>query len=94
MSKELDRVAFIGLGVMGYPMAGHLAKSGTAVTVFNRTTAKAEQWLSEFAGDGECAVEGEAGVGRGRQNRLPLTVSIPPTLRNLLTRLHEWASAA
>jgi len=56
MSKELDRVAFIGLGVMGYPMAGHLAKSGTAVTVFNRTTAKAEQWLSEFAGDGECAV--------------------------------------
>ena len=56
MSKELDRVAFIGLGVMGYPMAGHLAKSGKAVTVFNRTTAKAEQWLSEFAGDGECAV--------------------------------------
>ena len=56
MSKELDRVAFIGLGVMGYPMAGHLAKSGKAVTVFNRTAAKAEQWLSEFAGDGECAV--------------------------------------
>ena len=56
MSKELDRVAFIGLGVMGYPMAGHLAKSGKAVTVFNRTAAKAEQWLSAFAGDGECAV--------------------------------------
>ena len=56
MSKELDRVAFIGLGVMGYPMAGHLANSGKAVTVFNRTTAKAEQWLSEFAGGGECAV--------------------------------------
>ena len=46
MSKELDRVAFIGLGVMGYPMAGHLANSGKAVTVYNRTTAKAEQWLS------------------------------------------------
>ena len=56
MSKELDRVAFIGLGVMGYPMAGHLANSGKAVTVYNRTTAKAEQWLSEYAGGGECAV--------------------------------------
>ena len=56
MSNELDRVAFIGLGVMGYPMAGHLANSGKAVTVYNRTTAKAEQWLSEYAGGGECAV--------------------------------------
>lgn len=44
------RVAFIGLGVMGYPMAGHLANAGNAVTVFNRTTAKAEQWVSQYAG--------------------------------------------
>jgi 3-hydroxyisobutyrate dehydrogenase len=45
------KVTFIGLGVMGYPMAGYLAKAGHDVTVYNRTTAKAKQWLSEFAGD-------------------------------------------
>ena len=44
-------VAFLGLGVMGYPMAGHLAKkSGHIVTVYNRTAAKAEQWAKEFGG--------------------------------------------
>jgi 3-hydroxyisobutyrate dehydrogenase len=44
-------VAFIGLGVMGYPMAGHLArKGGHDVTVYNRTTARAEQWVAEFGG--------------------------------------------
>lgn len=42
-------VAFLGLGVMGYPMAGHLALAGHTVTVFNRTTAKAEAWCAEFA---------------------------------------------
>ena len=40
-------VAFLGLGVMGYPMARHLAEAGHTVTVYNRTTAKAEQWLAE-----------------------------------------------
>lgn len=45
------KVAFIGLGVMGYPMAGHLQKAGMQVTVFNRTTAKAERWCSEYGGD-------------------------------------------
>lgn len=44
------KVAFIGLGVMGYPMAGHLARSGHQVCVYNRTPAKAAQWLAEFAG--------------------------------------------
>ncbi len=44
------RVAFIGLGVMGYPMAGHLAKIGHDVTVFNRTGNKAERWCAEFGG--------------------------------------------
>lgn len=44
------KVAFIGLGTMGYPMAGHLAKAGHEVTVYNRTTAKAQQWVSEFSG--------------------------------------------
>jgi len=47
----MAKVAFIGLGVMGYPMAGHLAKrGGHDVTVFNRTAAKAEKWVSEFGG--------------------------------------------
>ena len=45
-----NKVAFIGLGVMGYPMAGYLAKAGHAVTVFNRTAAKAERWAAEFGG--------------------------------------------
>lgn len=44
------RVSFVGLGVMGYPMAGYLAKAGYEVTVFNRTTAKAEAWCDEFGG--------------------------------------------
>ncbi|MFV8570752.1 NAD(P)-dependent oxidoreductase [Marinobacter sp. SBS5] len=42
--------AFIGLGVMGYPMAGHLAKSGISVQVWNRSGDKAEKWASEFPG--------------------------------------------
>lgn len=44
------KVAFIGLGVMGYPMAGHLANAGHDVTVYNRTAAKAEQWCQQFKG--------------------------------------------
>jgi 3-hydroxyisobutyrate dehydrogenase len=43
-------VAFLGLGVMGYPMAGHLAKAGHSVTVYNRTPAKAQAWVQEFGG--------------------------------------------
>jgi len=44
----MARVAFIGLGVMGYPMAGHLARAGHTVAVFNRTAARAKQWTEEF----------------------------------------------
>ncbi len=44
------KLAFLGLGVMGYPMAGHLARSGYAVTVYNRTAAKAERWAREQGG--------------------------------------------
>jgi len=44
------RVAFLGLGVMGYPMAGHLARAGHAVTVYNRTAAKSAQWVAEYGG--------------------------------------------
>ena len=43
-------VAFLGLGVMGYPMAGHLAGAGHRVTVYNRTEKKAQQWVQEFGG--------------------------------------------
>lgn len=44
------KVSFLGLGVMGYPMAGHLAKNGYDVCVYNRTTAKAEKWANEYKG--------------------------------------------
>ena len=44
------RVAFVGLGVMGYPMAGYLAKAGHETVVYNRTAGKAAQWVAEFGG--------------------------------------------
>ena len=44
------KTAFIGLGVMGYPMAGYLSRAGHEVTVYNRTSSKAEQWCGEYAG--------------------------------------------
>jgi 3-hydroxyisobutyrate dehydrogenase-like beta-hydroxyacid dehydrogenase len=58
------RVAFVGLGVMGYPMAGYLVKAGHEVTVFNRTTGKADQWCAEHGGTradtpGEAAANAE-----------------------------------
>jgi 3-hydroxyisobutyrate dehydrogenase len=46
----MAKAAFIGLGVMGYPMAGHIAKAGHDVTVYNRTAAKAEKWVAEHGG--------------------------------------------
>jgi len=48
--KTDQRVAFLCLGVMGYPMAGHLARAGCVVTVFNRNTDKAQAWVAEFGG--------------------------------------------
>ncbi len=47
----MAKVAFIGLGVMGYPMAGHIAAKGHDVTVYNRTAAKAEKWVGEHGGN-------------------------------------------
>jgi len=44
-------VAFIGLGVMGYPMAGYISKAGHNVTVYNRTSSKSDKWISEFKGN-------------------------------------------
>jgi len=46
----MTKCSFIGLGVMGYPMAGHLSKAGFDVCVFNRTTEKASQWQQEYGG--------------------------------------------
>lgn len=46
----MKNIAFIGLGVMGYPMAGHLQKAGFNVTVYNRTTAKADNWVQQYGG--------------------------------------------
>ena len=59
-----EKVTFIGLGVMGFPMAGWLARNGHDVTVYNRTTAKAESWAQEFGGavaatPGEAAAAGD-----------------------------------
>ncbi len=47
---SIKNVSFIGLGVMGYPMAGHLQNKGYNVTVYNRTTTKAEKWVEEYKG--------------------------------------------
>lgn len=48
--KQKPRIAFLGLGVMGYPMAGHLQKAGFDVCVYNRTSAKATQWQQQYNG--------------------------------------------
>jgi 3-hydroxyisobutyrate dehydrogenase len=56
------RAAFIGLGVMGYPMAGHLARAGHRVTVYNRTAAKAQAWAAEYGG-AHAATPREAAAG-------------------------------
>ena len=59
----MAKVAFLGLGVMGYPMAGHLTKKGHDVTVYNRTKAKADKWAAEFGGRA-AATPGEAAEGQ------------------------------
>ena len=57
------KVAFIGLGVMGYPMAGHLALAGHHVTVYNRSAAKASAWLAECSGNASAPTPREAAAG-------------------------------
>src|SRR5207248_11792167 len=47
---DKKKTAFIGLGVMGFPMAGHIARAGHAVTVYNRTAGKATQWTTKHGG--------------------------------------------
>jgi 3-hydroxyisobutyrate dehydrogenase-like beta-hydroxyacid dehydrogenase len=54
------KITFLGLGVMGFPMAGHLVKAGHEVTVYNRTGAKAEQWVSKHGGQAKSTPAGAA----------------------------------
>ncbi|WP_328243642.1 NAD(P)-dependent oxidoreductase [Sinorhizobium kostiense] len=62
--QKMAKVAFLGLGVMGYPMAGHLKlRGGHEVTVYNRTAAKAERWAAEFGGRA-VATPAEAATGQ------------------------------
>ncbi|MDY6798130.1 MAG: NAD(P)-dependent oxidoreductase [Pseudomonadota bacterium] len=61
---SINNVAFIGLGVMGYPMAGHLARAGLAVSVWNRTAGKASQWATEY-GHEACQSIAQAVQGAG-----------------------------
>jgi len=57
------KVAFLGLGVMGYPMAGHLTRAGHQVTVYNRSAAKAQAWLAECPGHASAPTPREAAAG-------------------------------
>lgn len=59
----MTKIGFIGLGVMGYPMAGHLVGAGHDVTVFNRTTEVAERFVAEFAGSRQAMSPAEAADG-------------------------------
>jgi len=59
-----EDVAFIGLGIMGYPMAGHLARAGHQVTVYNRTQSKAQRWVEEHGG-AAAPTPAEAAAGAG-----------------------------
>jgi len=58
----MARIAFVGLGVMGYPMAGHLARAGHEVTVFNRTSDRAGAWIREYPGT-SAPTPGQAAAG-------------------------------
>src|SRR5215468_10407976 len=61
--KTMAKVAFLGLGVMGFPMAGHLAAKGHDVVVYNRTFAKAEAWTAKHKGSAAKTPK-EAAAGR------------------------------
>jgi 3-hydroxyisobutyrate dehydrogenase len=60
--KKMTKITFLGLGVMGYPMAGHLATAGHSIAVYNRTKSKAEAWVKQHAG-ALCKTPAEAAIG-------------------------------
>ena len=95
------RTAFIGLGVMGYPMAGHLARAGHDVTVFNRSPAKAERWAAEHKGRAAATIaEAAAGcelvalcVGNDDDVRHVVGEALPALPRGAIIVDHTTASA-
>jgi 3-hydroxyisobutyrate dehydrogenase len=66
-SSTPRRVAFLGLGVMGHPMAGHLARAGHHVTVYNRSAAKAQAWKAEYGGATAATPREAAAAGGGAE---------------------------
>jgi 3-hydroxyisobutyrate dehydrogenase len=98
----MAKVAFLGLGVMGYPMAGHLKnKGGHEVTVYNRTAAKAEQWAKEFGGKAAKTPEEAAAdqdfvmmcVGNDNDVRAVASAAFPKMGKNTVFVDHTTASA-
>ena len=98
----MAKVAFLGLGVMGYPMAGHLkTKGGHDVTVYNRNTAKAEAWAKEFGGKVAKTPEEAAAaqdfvmmcVGNDNDVRAVATAAFPKMGKNTVFVDHTTASA-
>ena len=95
------RTAFIGLGVMGYPMAGHLARAGHEVAVFNRTAAKAQRWAAEHKGRAAATIaEAVAGaelvalcVGADDDVRQVVGVALPALAAGAIIVDHTTASA-
>jgi len=95
------RTAFIGLGVMGYPMAGHLAQAGHEVAVFNRTPAKAQRWAAEHEGRAAAtiaeAVEGAElvalCVGNDADVRQVVGEALPALAAGAIVVDHTTASA-
>jgi 3-hydroxyisobutyrate dehydrogenase len=95
------RVAFAGLGVMGFPMAGHLARAGHQVTVFNRTAAKAKAWVEAYGGRSaptvaEAANEAEVFllcVGADDDVRQVVGEALPALLKGAVIVDHTTASA-
>ena len=71
------RLAFLGLGVMGYPMAGHLALAGHTVTVYNRSAGKAEAWCAQLAATGRVqrAATPAAAAALVLTNTVPMAVA-------------------
>jgi 3-hydroxyisobutyrate dehydrogenase len=98
----MAKVAFLGLGVMGYPMAGHLKnKGGHEVTVYNRNTAKAEAWAKEYGGKvARTPDEAAAGqdfvmmcVGNDNDVRAVAAAAFPKVSKNAVFVDHTTASA-
>jgi 3-hydroxyisobutyrate dehydrogenase len=95
------KTAFIGLGVMGFPMAGHLAKAGHEVAVFNRTPAKAERWTREYSGRAAATIaEAVAGaelialcVGNDDDVRGVVAEALPALAAGAIIVDHTTASA-